>query len=194
MDDRREPHVVPAPEEMRALAHPMRQRILSQLHDAGPATSTTLARELGENSGITSYHLRQLAEQGFVRELTGRGRDRERWWEASPKPAWISRESLTAEAQAELSGPLLPHLAGDLDGFRQFRATRADLGEWGRGTWVSGRTTLTLTRDQTRQLIADYQDLINRYKQSAADPSTDTRTVIVRVLTYPRPTVESTGP
>ena len=67
-------------EELRALAHPVRQRILRHLRQAGPATSTTLARDLGENSGIMSYHLRLLAEHDFVREVAGRGQGRERWW------------------------------------------------------------------------------------------------------------------
>jgi DNA-binding MarR family transcriptional regulator len=45
----------------------MRQRILRRLYQAGPATSTTLARDLSENSGIMSYHLRLLAGHDFVR-------------------------------------------------------------------------------------------------------------------------------
>ena len=56
-----QPREVRDVEELRALAHPMRQRILRRLIQAGPATSTTLARDLGENSGIMSYHLRLLA-------------------------------------------------------------------------------------------------------------------------------------
>ena len=90
-----QPREVRDVEELRALAHPMRQRILRRLHEAGPATSTTLARDLGENSGIMSYHLRLLAAHDFVREVPGRGRGRERWWEASPQPAWIPREAVS---------------------------------------------------------------------------------------------------
>ncbi len=51
--------------------------ILRRLREAGPATSTTLARGLGQNSGIMSYHLRLLAEHDFVREAAGRGQGRE---------------------------------------------------------------------------------------------------------------------
>ena len=35
------------------------------------------------NTGATSYHLRQLAEHGFIRDLPARGLRRERWWEAA---------------------------------------------------------------------------------------------------------------
>ena len=135
-------------EELRTLAHPMRQRILRRLHEAGQATSTTLARDLGENSGIMSYHLRLLAEHDFVREVGGRGQGRERWWQVPPQPVWIPREGLSIEAQAEISGLQPAGLAGDLEGFGRFRAARKDMGEWGRGTWAVQRARLTLTREE----------------------------------------------
>lgn len=37
---------------------------------------------MGESSGSISYHLRQLAQYGFVAEVQGRGNARERWWQA----------------------------------------------------------------------------------------------------------------
>ncbi|WP_192900738.1 ArsR/SmtB family transcription factor [Microbacterium sp. RG1] len=46
---------------VRALAHPLRSRILSRLRTHGPATATELASALGTNSGATSYHLRASA-------------------------------------------------------------------------------------------------------------------------------------
>jgi len=180
-----QPREVREVEELRTLAHPMRQRILRRLREAGPATSTTLARDLGENSGIMSYHLRLLAEHDFVREVAGRGQGRERWWEVSPKPMWIPREGLSLEAQAEVSGLQPLRWADDLEGFERFRAARRDMGEWGRGTWVSGRSTLTLTREEAAQLIADQQELIDRYQRETGDATADTRTVVFRFLAYP---------
>lgn len=174
-------------EELRALAHPMRQRILRRLHQAGPATSTTLARDLGENSGIMSYHLRLLAEHDFVREVTGRGQGRERWWEVSPQPVWIPREGLSIEAQAEASGLQPPGLAEDLEGFGRFKAARGAMGEWGRGTWAVQRARLTLTREEAGQLIADQQELITRYHREVGDAPADARTVVLGFLAYPEP-------
>jgi len=190
-----QPREVRDVEELRALAHPMRQRILRRLHEGGPATSTTLARDLGENSGIMSYHLRLLAGHDFVREVRGRGQGRERWWEASPEPFWIPREGLSIEAQAEASGLQPAALAEDLEGFARFRAARRDMGEWGRGTWVSGRTALTLTREEAARLIADQQKLIGRYRREAVDAPAGTRTVVVRSLIYPElsPDADSAG-
>jgi DNA-binding transcriptional ArsR family regulator len=185
MTDQLPPREIRDAEELRTFAHPMRQQILRRLRDAGPATSTTLARGLGENSGIMSYHLRLLAGHGFVREITARGQGRERWWEVAPEPAWIPREGLSVEAQAEASGLRLSRLAADVEGFERFRAARADLGDWGRGTWVSGRTTLTLTREEAAQLIADQQELADRYRREARDAPPSTQTVVFRFLIYP---------
>jgi DNA-binding transcriptional ArsR family regulator len=182
-----QPREVRDVEELRTLAHPMRQRILRRLHQGGPATSTTLARDLGENSGIMSYHLRLLAEHDFVREVTGRGQGRERWWEVSPQPVWIPRQDLSIEAQAEVSGLQLPGLAEDLEGFTRFRAARAAMGEWGRGTWAVQRARLTLTREEAGRLIADQQELVSRYQREAEDAPAGARTVVFRFLAYPEP-------
>jgi DNA-binding transcriptional ArsR family regulator len=65
---------------LQGLAHPLRVQLLEQLTHFGPATATQLAGRLGESSGATSYHLRQLARYGFVEEDPDRGSGRERWW------------------------------------------------------------------------------------------------------------------
>jgi DNA-binding transcriptional ArsR family regulator len=187
MSEPLQPREVRDVEELRALAHPMRQRILRRLHEAGSATSTTLAQDLGENSGIMSYHLRLLAEHDFVREVAGRGQGRERWWEVSPQPVWIPREDLSIEARAEVSGLQPVGWADALEGFERFRAARGAMGEWGRGTWVRGRTALTLTRQEATQLIADQQELIRRYRREADDAPADARTVVLAFLAYPEP-------
>jgi DNA-binding MarR family transcriptional regulator len=57
--------------------------MLGILRAFGPATSTMLAERLGQSTGATSYHLRQLAAHGFVSEDEGRGTARERWWKAA---------------------------------------------------------------------------------------------------------------
>jgi DNA-binding transcriptional ArsR family regulator len=68
---------------LRALSHPVRMRMLGLLRLEGPATATTLAARLGLNTGATSYHLRQLAEHGFVVDDPERGNGRDRWWAAA---------------------------------------------------------------------------------------------------------------
>ena len=71
-------------ESLKALAHPLRVQIFDTLSTYGQFTASGLAERLGESSGATSYHLRQLERHGFVREVEGRGTGRERWWERMP--------------------------------------------------------------------------------------------------------------
>lgn len=74
--------LVPDPSQLKALSHPERLKMLGLLRLEGPATATQLAARLGLNSGATSYHLRQLAQYGFIETENGRGNRRERWWRA----------------------------------------------------------------------------------------------------------------
>lgn len=69
---------------LKALSHPIRLQLLEALSRHGAQTASGLAERLHESSGSTSYHLRQLAKHGLVREVEGKGSARERWWERPP--------------------------------------------------------------------------------------------------------------
>jgi len=68
---------------LRAMAHPLRIRLIGTLVKDGPATASELGRRLGESSAATSYHLRILAKYGFIEDDSERNRGRERWWRAA---------------------------------------------------------------------------------------------------------------
>lgn len=84
---------------LRGIAHPLRVRIIGILRTDGPATATSLARRLDLNTGATSYHLRQLAEYGFIVEDFGRGEGRERWWKAAHDSSSFSNPDEVADDQ-----------------------------------------------------------------------------------------------
>ncbi|WP_123739167.1 winged helix-turn-helix domain-containing protein [Salana multivorans] len=73
-------HLSVGPEALKAFAHPLRMALYSELGRRGSATASGLARALGESSGQTSYHLRQLERHGFVEDDPRRTGGRERWW------------------------------------------------------------------------------------------------------------------
>lgn len=81
--DPRSRYEVPDVSALRALTHPLRTRILGVLRLEGAATASQLGRRLGESSGSTSYHLRQLARFGFVEEAPEQPSRRERVWRAT---------------------------------------------------------------------------------------------------------------
>ncbi|HEX7536359.1 MAG TPA: helix-turn-helix domain-containing protein [Dermatophilaceae bacterium] len=69
------------PRALRAVAHPLRLGILEQLTVHGAMTATELAERLRETPSNCSWHLRKLAEHGFVEEAEG-GTGRKRPWQA----------------------------------------------------------------------------------------------------------------
>src|SRR5579872_2886079 len=70
------------PRALRALAHPLRLKLVGVLRLHGPLTATRAGELLGESSASTSFHLRQLAKYGLVEEAGG-GHGRERPWRAT---------------------------------------------------------------------------------------------------------------
>jgi len=69
-------------EVMRAMAHPLRTSLLSYLMSVGPRTASECAAEVGSSPSNCSWHLRHLAELGFVERVEGAD-GRERPWRAT---------------------------------------------------------------------------------------------------------------
>jgi DNA-binding transcriptional ArsR family regulator len=68
--------------QLKGLSNPVRLQLLELLQQEGPATATSLAMRIGQSSGVTSYHLRVLAENEFIVEDSDRGNARDRFWVA----------------------------------------------------------------------------------------------------------------
>ncbi|MEV0621213.1 helix-turn-helix domain-containing protein [Nonomuraea sp. NPDC050404] len=88
-----EQYKISDPQVLKAVTHPLRARMLGLLRADGPATASELGRRLGESSGSTSYHLRELFKYGFIEEDPDRRDGRERRWRARHRyTSWNSRE------------------------------------------------------------------------------------------------------
>lgn len=96
--------IAPDPTALKALAHPVRLRMLSLLRLDGPATASGLAARLGLNSGATSYHLRQLALHGFIEEDSARGNRRDRWWRSRHEMTTFLTDTDTVDGDALEAG------------------------------------------------------------------------------------------
>ena len=88
---------IQSPEALRAIAHPVRLRLYETLIAGGPATGASLAQDVPGAPGSLSYHLRQLAQHGFIEEAPELAVDgRERMWRAVPGGAHWEEEDLEA--------------------------------------------------------------------------------------------------
>lgn len=103
---------------LRVLAHPVRSRLIAELRLLGAATATELADILETNSGVTSYHLRALAEAGLVVDAPSDGQrpaGRRRYWSVATdqRTLEIDDEEPDDEAAAEwLARDYVNHFSG----------------------------------------------------------------------------------
>ncbi|MFH8572110.1 helix-turn-helix domain-containing protein [Streptomyces sp. NPDC017993] len=188
---------------LRGLAHPLRMRILELLTLDGPDTATGLSRRVGENTGTVSWHLRHLADHGFIEEETGRGTKRQRWWRAVA----VSRHLETTEFRddPDARGPLSVYVHELVQ--QHFHQVVSYLAEdWDAG-WRNAGTIaqwhdLRLTAGQLEALNAEVTAVVDRYRQSAAatgEQSSDeaaartsasggpeTQPVLVQLQSFPR--------
>ncbi len=160
------------PVTMRALAHQTRLRLLGELRARGPQSVGMLSDLVDEAVGSVSYHLRKLAEHGFVEEAPEYARNRrERWWRAAhARTVWEPFEMLDDPERKAASDLLrravLQRYAERLQAYLDAEATFAP--EWIRGT-ASSDSLLHLTSDELVELRGDLEALVARW-EARSDP------------------------
>ncbi|WP_405056745.1 helix-turn-helix domain-containing protein [Kribbella sp. NBC_01505] len=175
---------------LRALAHPLRVRILDELSMYGPLTASGLGERLGESSGSTSYHLRQLEKHGLVAEDTERGTARERWWMRPSGSITLPDAHQQPEGSAErLATELIDQewMRRRDDSVREFRERGADVfgSEW---LDVASFDTVNarLTAEELRELVAEIDAVIGRrIEAQRTNPSVGARPVQLQLNAFP---------
>ncbi|MFZ7086653.1 helix-turn-helix domain-containing protein [Curtobacterium sp. RRHDQ10] len=174
-------------EALKALGHPLRARLFNLLSVYGAATATDLGKRIGESSGSTSYHLRQLEKHGLVSEDTERGTARERYWQRIPGPVVLGSAEITATPAGQ-SAALMAYSA--LNGveeqlvrdFINYRA--ADMPtEWSDAADDS-TAYLNLTVEQAMHLAEDMHQVMERYRQEQTE-GPGTARMFVKYRTIP---------
>ena len=160
------------PRTLRALAHPVRTGLLALLRSEGPSTASRLGQRIGESSGTTSYHLRQLAALGFVEEVPGEGTARERWWRARHRSTRWRTEDLVEQPGGREVLEELTHQA--LGRQRRMLAAHAEqreaLDEVWRDTVSLNDWALHLTPEATAELTEELNGVLARWRAEREDP------------------------
>ncbi len=187
------------PSNLRGIAHPLRVQALGWLRRHGPATATQLAQHLGQSSGSTSYHLRQLAAYGFIVEDTSRGNGRERWWRAAHQSTRYDSAALAGDPAQEAdeatraAGAEYLRAVGRVyaDRISRFTDSIETLTEDHGPRWAQASTLsdwpLQLTAEQAGELIEELERLADRYRQLAAEAGPGSRPVALQVQVFPLP-------
>lgn len=158
------------PQTLKALAHPVRLKMLEQLMFHGPATATELAERIGESAPNCSWHLRQLAKYGYIEDVPGEhGRQRpyravlrgNSWGSSTASPEL----AVAADAMSEV---LVDREVGELRSWIQRRTH--DPVPWQDATFLN-QTITWLTADELDQVGQEIRAIVLRHMDRVVDPS-----------------------
>lgn len=170
---------------LRALAHPLRGRLVQQLRVGGPATATELGAVLGTNSGATSYHLRRLEAAGLVAD-TGAGTGRRRVWRAmAPEREWypsdVAGDEDSEAALAWLARDYVAHFGEQYD---RWLALAPDWPVPWQDACTPRDAMVLVTTDQLAAMSAELAEVVERYRR-VGQGNPRARRVAVYAFTYP---------
>lgn len=184
---------------LRAIAHPVRNRILGELDAVGSLRAADIAARLGIPANQASFHLRQLAKYGLVEEDAGAARDkRDRVWRvvdpgglevdtgrmaSEPGGAAAARVYLsTAAAEAHR---LVDHSYSPPDAAWQLAGVHRS----------SSDDRLLLAPEEARALREELTALLDRWRERGRRPegAEERLTYVLHTMLLPRPGAEATA-
>lgn len=160
-------YAVTDPATLRALAHPLRQRIMWELAAREHLRAADLAKITGEPANSVSFHLRSLARAGLIEENPERARDsRDRvWGMAHPAGIYFPQTELTANA---LLAERLEWVKGVLD---------ESLPQDPRSTRMQYMAAAVLTKEEARKMSEEIVSVFEKWRaygvQEAAEHPDD---------------------
>ncbi len=173
---------------LRGLAHPLRMSILEMLTLDGPATATGLSARLGENTGTVSWHLRHLAQHGFIEEETGRGTKRERWWRVVEDTKVL--ETAEFHDDPDTRGALSVYMHELVQQYfsrvTNYLSENWD-GDWQRAGTISDWRDLRMTPAQLKSFNDELMAVIARHTPApGAEAAPGALPIIVQIQSFPR--------
>jgi DNA-binding transcriptional ArsR family regulator len=158
------------PRTMRAVAHPLRLRLLELLGHEGPMTATEAGERVGESPSSCSFHLRQLAKYGFVEEAPRTG-GRSRPWRV--KGIGMRFSDVHEDPETRQAAIALSRVLRDRNLARAQRGLDASLAqppEW-RKVLGSSDYTLYVTPDELDTVQQEILAIWRRYHERIEDPA-----------------------
>ncbi|WP_405732164.1 helix-turn-helix domain-containing protein [Streptomyces sp. NBC_01537] len=164
---------------LKVFTHPLRIKLYRALHTARKATASQLAEQVDEAVSLVSYHLRKLAEHGFIVEAPGESSDgRERWWQPSSERGFSVRSSDFAgqpEGAAVMSEMNRQVLATRYERYSRYLDQHGAWPQAWEDVAFSSEYMVRLTSEEMRQLADEMAALARRWQDRgrAADEAGD---------------------
>jgi DNA-binding transcriptional ArsR family regulator len=162
------------PEQLKALGHPLRLRVLETLGagDSEHLTNRELASRLGVDPGHLHFHVRMLLRAGLIELDESGGQGREKPYRAVARTVRVAPALLKSDATSDLRAAMLDEVQR---GWAEHGTS---------GTFRSAQVTARISPEQAVELI---QELAERARE-AEDPSR--APIVITTVLHPPTTVD----
>lgn len=179
------------PRILRAIAHPVRNRILTELTATGPARAADLAKDLGIPANQASFHLRQLAKYGIVQDAPEAAHDRrDRVWKVVAEGGYtINLRELEAEPSTRAASAVwrsnFERWAHAVISAAMRSAGPTD------GTVIKiSDTALRLTNDEAHTMAQELDDVVAAWADRTRGRAPRRRTYLLMTALQPYPDLD----
>ncbi len=153
--------VLDKPEQLKALGHPLRVRVLEMLGQEGDwqLTNRELAQRLGVDPGHLHFHVRMLLKAGLIElaDENGRGRGREKPYRAVAKVFRVAPELLAAGGASDIQAAMIDQVQ------RAHAVYSPD------GTFRGAQVEVKLTIERARELMGSFLEDVRDHQDESAD-------------------------
>jgi len=113
--------ILDKPEQLKALGHPLRVRVLEMLGQEGDwqLTNRELAQRLGVDPGHLHFHVRMLLRAGLIELAAAEGRGREKPYRAVARVFRVAPELLAAGGASDLQAAMIEQVQRAHTGFAE---------------------------------------------------------------------------
>jgi DNA-binding transcriptional ArsR family regulator len=145
-------------EQLKALGHPLRLRVLEMLGGEGeePLTNRELAQRLGVDPGHLHFHVKMLLRAGLI-ERAGGGKGREKPYRSVATTVRVAPQLLSSRLTSDLQAAMLDEVQ------RAFESRKE-------GEFRSAQVTARVTPDQALDLITDLVEKARELEDLTLDP------------------------
>jgi DNA-binding transcriptional ArsR family regulator len=151
--------VIDKPEQLKALGHPLRVRVLEMLgqEEDWQLTNRELAQRLGVDPGHLHFHVRMLLKAGLIELAATDGGGREKPYRSVAKTFRVAPELLAAGGASDLQAAMLDQVQ------------RAHVLYSSAGSFRSAQFEVKLTVEQARELMSEFLEKARTLENDDAD-------------------------
>jgi DNA-binding transcriptional ArsR family regulator len=161
--------ILDKPEQLKALGHPLRVRVLEMLgqEDEWQLTNRELAQRLGVDPGHLHFHVRMLLKAGLIELVDGGGHGREKPYRAVARVFRVSPELLASGGAKDIQAAMVDQVQ---------RAHELYSSE---GRFRSAQLELRLSIEDARELMTKFLSDAREAEEDGADE------IVLTVFAHP---------